>query len=113
MHDIKKQRLIIHIKAKEQMKNVDYTVLVLVLGCKTKVIYCFILKNKIFFFLYKSSYNCIFFYVENEQVAILFHLKKSLNKSCIFLLVKILLASEVVTIGCTLLYLFLFVLYCY
>lgn len=46
MHDIKKQRLIIHIKAKEQMKNVDYTVLVLVLGCKTKVIYCFILKNK-------------------------------------------------------------------
>lgn len=113
MHDIKKQRLIILIKAKEQMKNVDYTVLVLVLGCKTKIIYCFILKNKNNYFFYKSSYNCIFFYVENEQVAILFHLKKSLNKSCIFLLVKILLASEVVTTGCTLLYLFIFVLYCY
>lgn len=64
MHDIKKQRLIILIKAKEQMKNVDYTVLVLVLGCKTKVIYCFILKNKNNYFFYKSSYNCIFFYVE-------------------------------------------------
>lgn len=67
MHDIKKQRLIILIKAKEQMKNVDYTVLVLVLGCKTKVIYCFILKNK----------NNYFFFINLLTIAFSFMWKMS------------------------------------
>lgn len=70
MHDIKKQRLIILIKAKEQMKNVDYTVLVLVLGCKTKVIYCFILKNKNNYFFFINLLTIAFSFMWKNTVGI-------------------------------------------